>query len=175
MPVRTTLSAARLVVCLTLTALAPSLTAVAQVTTSPTDVISSGTSYFVFTAPGQQTNRIIVFGAASPGIYEIGEGTTFSELVALVRANPETENSSKTTREVRIQLYREVAGQRSVVYEADYEEFLRLPGAHPTLQDGDVLIVEVTVREKTRLRDILQITSGLASLTLLVIRFAAFF
>lgn len=147
----------------------------AQVVSDPTEVISSGVAYYLFTAPGQQTHRVIVLGAVSPGIYEIGEGTTFSELVALVRGNPAGEITDKVSREITVQLYRESAGRRSVVYEAEYEDFLRRPDTHPSLQDGDVLVVEVISRERTRLRDILSITSSLASLTLLVIRLSAFF
>ena len=147
----------------------------AQVLSSPTEVISRGTAYYMFTAPGQQTHRIIVLGAVAPGIYEIGEGTTLSELVALVRGNPTGEVSDQVSREVTVQLYREEGGQRSVIYDADYDDFLRRPAAHPALQDGDVLVVEVVSKQRTRLRDILQITSSLASLTLLVIRLSGFF
>jgi hypothetical protein len=147
----------------------------AQVTASPTDVISSGTAYYLFTEPGQATIRVIVLGAVSPGIYEIGEGVTLSELVSLVRGNPSGEISDQTSREVRVQLYRESGGLRAVIYEADYDDFLRRPGSHPSLEDNDALVVEVTTRKRLQFRDVLQIVSATASLTLLVLRLTGSF
>lgn len=142
----------------------------AQVLGNPTDVISSGTSYHVFAQPGEPTLEVLVLGDAATGIYVVGTNTTLIELLALTGSGSSSGQSADVRREVTIRLMREQGGSRRVVYEQEFSSFLAEPGSYPALQDGDLFTVEVKQHRRTGLREVLEITSRLSSITLLVLR-----
>jgi hypothetical protein len=137
---------------------------------NPTDVISQGTSYYVFAQPGEATIEVLVLGDAASGVYVVGEGINLSKFLALIGGAGGERNSPDVEVNKTIRLLREDGGQRVVVYEAPLEELLRDPAAYPSLRGGDVFTVETEVRRRFVLRDTLTIVSSLASLTLLTIR-----
>ena len=149
--------------------------ALAQVLGNPLDVTSSGTSYRVFAQPGEPTVEILVLGEGATGMYVVGSDTDLVELLALTGTGASTSSSSDIIRRVTIRLLREQGGQRAVVYEREFENFLSEPGSYPQLQDGDVFTVEVEQRRRTGLREVVEITSRLASITLLVLRLVDWF
>jgi hypothetical protein len=137
-----------------------------------TDVISQGTSYFIFAAPGEATIELLVLGNARSGVYVVGETTSFTELLALAGGTGAADRNTSVRIERTVRLLREQGGGRVVVYEAEEDEALIQTSVHPTLMDGDMVTVETEVHNRFNLRDTLSIVSSLASLTLLVLRLA---
>jgi hypothetical protein len=151
--------------------LAP-LAASAQVI-APTEVISVGTSYFIYAEPGAPTVQVAIVGEGTrPGIYVVEDGTTLSELLALAGG---TARSSETERQIIraiVRVLREQGGRRAVVYQADAEELYLEPAAHPDLQDGDLIDVDVEyeeIDEPFTLREGLEIASRVASLVSVIL------
>lgn len=149
----------------------------AQVLGTPTEVTASGVSYHIFSRPGEATIQVLVMGDASGGVYVVGASTTMGELLALAGGTQIGSPQAGIVRNVDIRLLREEGGQRAVIYEAPIKQALLEPHAYPTLQDGDVLIVEARSRRAfgQQLREALSITSSLTSLILLADRIFGIF
>jgi len=153
-----------------LCALALSSTDPASAQRNPTDVISQGTSYYVFAEPGEATMEILVLGDAAAGVYVVGENVNLSKFLALIGGAGGEAVTADTEVTKSVRLLREQGGQRVVVYEARLEEMLRDPSAYPALRGGDVFTIETEARRRFNLRDTLQIVSTLGTLTLLTLR-----
>jgi len=108
-------------------------------------VTASGVSYHEFAKAGEATVEVLVMGSGGSGIYILGVGTTLDQLLALIGGVPMTSTSNTQTR-VTLRLFREEAGTRRLVYEAELTRLLTEPSAYPALQDGDVFTVEVESR-----------------------------
>lgn len=137
---------------------------------------TQGTSYHVFARPGQNTVQVMVLGSGvQPGLYELGEGTDLSQLVALGGFGPGARQSNNR-RSITIELYRDnAAGQRERVYVSDFDDFLQRRTDYPVLQMGDVVRVEIVERERFSWRDALQVVTAAASLTLAIERISRAF
>lgn len=157
---------------LLLLALCAGPAAEAQRVSNPTDVIASGTSYHIFAQPGEPTLEVLVLGDAATGIYVVGTSTSLIELLALTGSGSSSGQSADVSREVTIRLLREQGGSRTIIYEKEFEGFLSEPASYPTLQDGDLFTVEVKQNRRVGLREVLEVSSRLASITLLVLRLA---
>lgn len=144
----------------------------AQVLGNPTDVTASGTAYRIFAQPGEPTVQVLVLGDGATGMYVVGAGTSLVELLALTGAGVGSGTSSDVVRKATVRLMREQGGQRVVVYEQEFSNFLSEPGSYPTLQDGDIFTLEIEQRRRVGLREVLEVSSRLASITLLVLRLA---
>lgn len=144
--------------------------AAAQAPRNPTDVIAQGTSYHVFALPGEATIELLVLGNAASGVYVVGETTSLTELLALAGGAGGNDQNTTATIERTVRLLREQGGQRVVVYEAELNEMLRAPSAHPALMDGDMLTVETEVHNRFNLVSTLSIVTSLTSVTLLILR-----
>lgn len=162
----------RWIICLLL--LSVGSLASAQVT-DPNAVIASGTSYHIFAQPGEPTVEVFVLGDASSGVYVVGETTNLLELLALTGAGASVVDDADYVRDATVRLMREQGGTRAVIYERPFDSFLAEPASYPQLQSGDIFTVEVKQRRKLGLIDVVQVTSSLASITLLVLRLASVF
>lgn len=139
------------------------------------DVEAVGTSYHVFTRPGEATVQVLVLGAGG-GIYEVAADTEIDEFLALMGGVPSFGvRSDKNRIEVTIRLYRGQEGARTLIYEAPIEEMLTNPGQYPELRDEDVFVVETVEKSRIGWRDVLSIFTSVSSLILLVDRVANFF
>lgn len=151
----------------------------AQVPTAqaPSDLQTSGTAYFIYTEPGAPTIEVLMAGeGARSGIYRIQEGTSLTELLVLSGGIPTSEETERQVVEAFVRVLRVTSGDgRTVVYEATTEQALREPQRHPDLQSGDLIELDVTYEELGEpftLRDGIEIASRVASITLLILRFA---
>jgi hypothetical protein len=128
-------------------------------------VTTSGVPYKVFAEAGEATIRVYLVGGGANGIYEIGADTRLDELLALTPASPGNQR-------VTVRLYRtDEAGQRSLVLERRLEEILQAnPDTYPTLQEQDLISVEVRPRQGFGWRDGLRILTSLTSVILLIDR-----
>lgn len=163
------------VVCLLSVTAVPA--ASAQVLGTPTEVTATSVSYHVFARPGEATIQVLVMGDASGGVYVVGTSTNMGELLALAGGTQIGSPQADVIRNVDIRLLREQGGRRAVVYDAPIEQTLMEPSAYPTLQDGDVLVVEARSRRSAwqRARDVLQVTTSFTSLLLLADRIFGIF
>lgn len=144
----------------------------AQNLSNPTDVTASGTAYRIFAQPGEPTVQVLVLGDGATGMYVVGADTDLVELLALTGTGATGSGSADVVRDVTVRLMREQGGQRAIVYEQEFEGFLSNPASYPRLQDGDIFTVEVEQRRRLGLREVLEVSSRLASITLLVLRLA---
>jgi len=135
---------------------------------------SEGTNYYVFARAGENTIQLLMIGDTnSDGIYEIGEGTDLAEFIAVSGGVGEGVRSGRERRTVTIRLLRETdRGTRTVVYEAQLNDFIEQQTPYPTLQNGDILRVEIERRERIGVRDVLQVVSTLTTIGLLIERVA---
>lgn len=152
--------------------LAAGTPAMAQNLSNPMDVTASGTAYRIFAQPGEPTVQVLVLGDGATGMYVVGASTSLVELLALTGTGATATGSADVVRDVTVRLMREQGGRRAVVYEQEFEGFLSEPGTYPTLQDGDIFTVEIQQRRRVGLREVLEVSSRLASITLLVLRLA---
>lgn len=113
--------------------------------------------------------QVLVLGERATGMYVVGSGTSLLELLALTGAGV-GEGSSDVVRKITVRLMREQGGRRTVVYEQEFATFLSEPDAYPTLQDGDIFTLEIEQHRRVGLREVLEVTSRLASITLLALR-----
>jgi hypothetical protein len=141
---------------------------------APTEVISQGTSYRIFTRPGEATIRVQVLGEVGSGIYVIGSSTTLSELLALAGGPQLGEGNLNVRRTVIVRVLREAGGSRQVIYETDVDTMLREPGTHPELQDNDLVTVQSHLRQHYGFRETLQLVSSVGTLVLLALRLSQY-
>lgn len=134
------------------------------------EIISSGTAYYTFARPGEATIRVLVVGAGG-GIYEVGQNIRMDEFLALLGGAPSfaTQNPGRKTN-VDIQLFRTEAGRRTLLYEEELERMILEPAAYPTLQNGDLFVINTVTRNRFGWRDGLTFVTGVSSLVLLLDR-----
>ncbi len=141
------------------------------------DVESAGTAYFVYARPGDRTVQVLVVGQGA-GIYELSEGTTLDELVALAGGGVSGlvgQEDQYTRRDLTVRVYRRDGESRQLIYEAPMEEMLLEPGQHPSLRDGDLFMIETRTRRKFQWRDATQLFTTFASMALLIDRLVSRF
>ena len=142
----------------------------AQTTGSPEDIRQSNTSYHSFVRPGEVTVEVLVLGTGSDGIYEVGLDTRLDQLLALSGG---TRINKEVREDVTVQLFRQQSRQRVLVYEASLEDMLLATERYPSLQDGDVFVMETPdedAGDRLTWRDAISLVSSVASLTLVAVR-----
>ncbi len=138
------------------------------------DINTNVNSYYYFVRPGEATMEISVWGTVeSPGAYQIGTEYDLGMVLSLAGGPEFGVRQERSERRVTLELYRGQAGTRSLVYEASLNQAVSAPERYPSLQDGDVLIVETLERDRFSWRDALTIVAGVATLTLAVERIVA--
>lgn len=134
---------------------------------------SNADTYFYFTQPGAATMQIQVLGTVrTPGLYEVSEGTTMGQLLALSGGPPLSPRSRHTQVEATVRLYRPNPAGSALLYEGALEQGISDPNRYPTLQDNDVITVEVTQHQPFDWRDASRIVSTVAVLALAIERFS---
>ncbi len=148
-------------------------TAQAQFVGSPQEVITSGTSYRIFAYPGEPTVTIQLLGdIGGSGIYVVGEETSLSQLLALAGGAPLGDPGPRTRREVTVRVFCDAAGTRQAIYEESLSTVLSEPGRYPDLRDGDLVTVDIELRERFDPMQALRFISAASSVALLIIRLA---
>lgn len=165
MDVRTAVSAA--LACLLLITLSPQDT-LAQ-SFGATDVENQGMAFSRFVRPGEASVQLWVISNNRSGLYEVGESITLGELVVLTGTGPGM-TTPRERRRTDVKVYRGQGGTRDLIYDATLEEMVQQPGAYPSLQTGDVVMMETTSRQRFQWRDALTIVSAASTTILLVDR-----
>lgn len=132
-----------------------------------TGVESEGMSFNRFVRPGEASVQIWVIADTRSGLYEVGESLSLGELVVLTGAGPGM-TTARERRRTDVKVYRGTNGTRDLIYDATLEDLVREPAAYPTLQNGDVVMMQTHARQRFQWRDALTIVSA-ASTTILLI------
>jgi hypothetical protein len=133
-------------------------------------------AYFFFAQPGQATVQVSVWGAPRPGIYEIPDGTDLDKLLTMAGGAPlgPRQENRKPPR-ITIRLYRPAQSREAPIFEAPLEAMLSGDATYPTLEDDDIVVLEVIQPTPGfGWRDALSIVTTAASLTLLTLRILRF-
>lgn len=133
-------------------------------------------SYYHFAERGTATIKVNVIGSvASPGIYEVSDGTNVETLLVLSGPSVGRQSDRGSGRQtVLVRLYRKQADGRELVYEANLSEDVGDGTDPPILQENDLLMVEVT-ESRIDWRDVLRIAQTVAVIGLAIDRFARAF
>jgi len=125
--------------------------------------------------PGESTKKVVVVtDVGGGGVYLVGETISLDPLLVMTGAVATAPDVPDQRQEVTISLYRRAGGQRTLIYEAPLEQVLDNPEEHPTLQDDDVVKVDVTVhRKRFSWQQTFTIINTLGTLTILVLRIAS--
>ena len=136
------------------------------------DETRSTVAYFFHARPGVPTIQVSVWGTVPrPGIYEVSERTSLDRLMTMAGGAPIEARSENEEAKITIRLFREQEqGGREMLYKAPLQDLLRDTEAYPSLNDGDVLVVETQVESGFDWRDVLSIVSSVGSLALVVER-----
>lgn len=129
-------------------------------------------AYFFFAQPGQATVQVSVWGAPRPGIYEIPDGTDLDRLLTMAGGAPlSTRQSNQKPPRITIRLYRPSQSREEPLFEAPLEDMLSGTATYPTLEDDDIVVLDVVQPAPGfGWRDALSIVTTAASLTLLTLR-----
>jgi hypothetical protein len=136
------------------------------------DETRSTVAYFFHARPGVPTIQVSVWGTVPrPGIYEVSERTSLGRLMTMAGGAPIEARSENEEAKITIRLFREQEqGGREMLYKAPLQDLLRDTEAYPSLNDGDVLVVETEVERGFDWRDVLSVIGSLGSLALVVER-----
>lgn len=127
-------------------------------------------SYYNFSQPGARTVQIQVVGAVTyPGLYEVREGTTLQQVLAL--SAPEMPPRFRfNPRKVDIQVIRPSWKEDTPIYDERLRVALANPQNHPDLFDGDAILIEVVDKQGLSWRDAVAVANAIGILILVIDR-----
>ena len=130
-------------------------------------------SVYRFAETGDITITVNVWGAVQkPGLYEVPKGTRLSKLFSLAGGPAIAERRSRERHTTTLRLVRE-AEHHGVVFESIMENEILVSNEDPILEEGDVMTVEVLVRQRFSLRDVFPIVAAIGSVALAIERLSA--
>ncbi|MEX2400202.1 MAG: hypothetical protein WD423_05480 [Rhodothermales bacterium] len=125
------------------------------------------TYFFYQLTPGAPTIHVEVLGSfQTPGLYEIEDGTGLSRLVALAGGPATASQLKETHTRYSLKVLRATPAGQLVVYEDSFERYLANVPAHPALLDGDIVLMEMTQRQRFGWRDVTSVVSMVGVLAL---------
>ena len=135
----------------------------------------SNVAYFYHAKPGEATVQISVWGTVPrPGIYEVPDTTDLDKLLTMAGGAPlEPLQEDRDPPKITVRVYRPQKGdeEKAKIFEAKLDRMLQGNAIYPALQDNDIVVVETVKPDKPfGWRDVLSVSSTLASLTLLALR-----
>lgn len=132
---------------------------------------SNAGPYYYYVVPGSRTIQVSVIGAVqSPGLYEVNDGTSLGQLIALTGGPQMGARAQRTRRNVTVRLFRPNGPAAEPIYDSVVEEGSIYTTEYPPLREGDILRVDVVERARFNWRDALQIVTAAASTYLIVDR-----
>lgn len=135
------------------------------------EVEAIGTSYHKFVRSGEASIEVLVLSSTEgSGIYEVSQGLRLDQLLALIGGSSLGVSSPQQRGKVRVRLFREQVGLRSLVYESEVKRMLVNEAENPVLQHGDVLAIEHSYKGRLAWRDAVSLVTVLTSLGLLLER-----
>ena len=131
---------------------------------------SSVAAFFNYSEPGDVTMTVNVWGNVRyPGVYEVPTDTRLNRLFALA-GGPDVQERS--ARERKTLTYRLVRGSQVIAFQT-MEESLESLIEDVSLQDGDVLMVDVEIQQRFSWRDFIPVVNAIGVLALAFERIVA--
>jgi hypothetical protein len=146
--------------------------AAAQPGASASEVGETNTAYYSFLRTGEVPIEVFVLGEVrAPGVYAVGLGTELDHLLALAGGMAYSSTEEGIERNVVVRLYHAPGGNRVLAYEQPLDRVLAGSPPLPTLEDGDVVVVDVDVQRSWLTFDnALRVVTALASIFLVIDR-----
>ncbi len=114
---------------------------------------------------GYPKMTIYVWGNADSGVWRVEKGTELLEFASVVSRTRMTDNSPDRRRVERLSVYRNQSpGTGSPFYETRIETLFSERGSTPTLQEGDILVIETRTQNRFTWRDISRVAGTIATL-----------
>ncbi|MEZ4700849.1 MAG: hypothetical protein R2834_11005 [Rhodothermales bacterium] len=124
-----------------------------------------------FSRPGRPTMMVYVWGAVGqPGIWKVETDVDFLEMLTAAQVPNIGQSSSQTKEKVIIHVYRGGVSRRTEIYSSDVKKMLSEGSAYPTLQEGDIIFLESSSKQKFGLNTVLSAIGAASALVLLIIR-----
>lgn len=116
--------------------------------------------------PGYPKITVYVWGNADSGVWNVEKGTDLLEFLSVVSRARMTDNSPDRRRTERLSIYRDQrpGEAESPFYETEVQELFSSRGSYPSLQEGDILVLETRTRNRFTWRDIARVTGTIAAL-----------
>lgn len=146
--------------------------AAAQDEALATEVGSTNAAYYSFLRTGEVPIEVFVLGEVSdPGVYAVGLGTDLDHLLALAGGVAYGAQEERLVQDVTVRLYDNAGGNRVLSYEQSLDRLLAGTPPLPTLDNGDVVVVDVQAQQSWfTFSNTLSVLTALASLILVVER-----
>lgn len=114
--------------------------------------------------PGYPRVTVYIWGNANSGVWTVEEGTDLLEYVSVAAEVDFTQNPETRVKNI-LRLYRKGQGTDEPAFEASLSDIFSRQTTYPTLQNGDVLVIETIQRRAFfyRFREAIQIAGTLAS------------
>lgn len=131
--------------------------------------IASNGAYFHFVRPGVMTVQVYLMGpVGKPGVYELSEGTTIGQLLAFAGGPTMSPRPTTSRRTITIRMYRPAVSGSEPMLEASFDQIIGSAGNTPSLQDGDVLTVEIVEKQRFNWREGLTLIGSLSALGIVI-------
>ncbi len=128
-------------------------------------------AYYSYSKPGDVTILVSVWGSVKfPGLYEVAQETKLSALFSLAGGPAIGQRDRREDRVIEVSLSRLQGGLREVVYTATMENEIFASAEDLSLQSGDVLLVDVTIRRRFTWRDVAPIFAAVGTIALAIDR-----
>lgn len=128
---------------------------------------TNANTYYYMLNPGSATIRVHVLGAVRlPGVYEISESTDLGQVIALSGGPVVNQQPRNTRTDISLRVYRPGPGGQQIIFNDAFESTLANPGIYPVMQEGDVIVMDVTQRTRFGWREAASIVSTIAVMAL---------
>jgi hypothetical protein len=153
-----------LFVAVSVVGLVPVHSASAQVIGRVEATESNAPDYYFYVHQGARTIQLHVLGSVtSPGLYEVNDGTSLGQLLALAGGPVLGVRQKRNRRRVDIRVFRPSTNSAVPLFETELEEGSMYTNSYPALLEGDVIRVDVIERTGFGWRDALSIVTAAAS------------
>lgn len=149
-----------------LLALFSAIPVAAQETPGANQVISVPTSPTVkeYGRPGYPKMTIYVWGDADTGVWNVEKGTDLLEFVSVVSRLRMTNNNPERRLIEKLSIYRNGSRNSDPYFESRIETLFSSRGSYPTLQGGDILVLESEAKGRFTWRDGARVVGAVATL-----------
>ena len=124
-----------------------------------------------FARPGRPSMMIYVWGTTStPGIWKVERDVDLIELLSAAQVANFGNTNSNTKQTMYLTIFRSTGAQRSEIFKAPMTEVLTNSSSPPSLQEGDLLLIETVTKQRFNLQTVFAAIGAAASVVLLIIR-----
>jgi len=100
---------------------------------------------------------VYVWGNADTGVWRVEDGTDLLEFVSVISRLQFGAQRPDSRSVQTLRLYREGRAEGKPFFETRVEELFTMNGAYPALEEGDVLVLDTSVRSRFTWRDIREV------------------